>query len=77
MEAIAPNDGKTWVSVTAMISNFLQGLWLQGGLIGTKASEASTVQCGLGTMIHPAEVIELTFKQQMPDPGFEALHEAG
>ena len=82
----APNDAKTWVGVTAMISNFLQGLWSQGGLMGAKASEAFTVQCGLGTtmtgldvldgymrvqitlqMIHPAEFIELTFKQQMQD----------
>lgn len=65
MKAIAPNDVKIWVSVTAMISKFLQGLWLQGGLMGTKASEVFTVQCGLGTMIHPAEFIELTFNQQM------------
>ena len=80
----AANDGNTWVAVTAMISNFLQGLWSQCGLLGATASEAFTVQCGLGTtmtgldvlegymrvqvtlqMIHPAEFIELTFKQQM------------
>jgi phage tail sheath protein FI len=80
----AANDGKTWSTVTAMISNFLQTLWSQGGLMGDKASEAFTVHCGLGTtmtgqdildgymivqvslqMIHPAEFIEVTFKQQM------------
>jgi phage tail sheath protein FI len=47
----APNDGQTWVNVTAMISNFLTGLWTQGGLMGSKASDAFSVQCGLnGTM---------------------------
>jgi phage tail sheath protein FI len=67
-----------------MVSNFLQGLWSAGGLMGATAKEAYTVQCGLGStmtgldilngymivqvtlqMIHPAEFIELTFKQQM------------
>ena len=80
----AANDGKTWVAATAMVSGFLQNLWSQGGLMGAKADEAFTVQCGLGStmtgmdilegymivqvtlqMIHPAEFIELTFKQKM------------
>ncbi|MDG3439303.1 phage tail sheath family protein [Nitrospirillum amazonense] len=80
----APNDGQTWVTVTAMISKFLTGLWSQGGLMGDKASDAFSVQCGLGTtmtaqdilngymivsvtlqLVHPAEFIELTFKQIM------------
>lgn len=80
----AANEGQTWVAVTAMVSGFLQNLWAQGGLMGDKASDAYTVQCGLGStmtaqdilngymivqvtlqMVHPAEFIELTFKQQM------------
>lgn len=80
----APNVGQTWVSVTSSISNFLTGLWTQGGLMGDKASDAFSVQCGLGStmtaqdilngymivsvtlqMVHPAEFIELTFKQEM------------
>ncbi|WP_295454433.1 phage tail sheath C-terminal domain-containing protein [uncultured Thiodictyon sp.] len=80
----AANDGNTWTAVVAMVSNFLQGLWAQGGLMGAKADEAFSVQCGLGStmtgldilngymvvqvtvqMIHPAEFIELTFKQKM------------
>ena len=80
----AANDGQTWVTVTGMISNFLQNLWQQGGLMGATASAAFAVRCGLGStmtdqdilngymvvqvmvsMIHPAEFIELTFKQQM------------
>jgi hypothetical protein len=80
----AANDAITWSTVTGMVSNFLTGLWSQGGLMGAKASEAFTVQCGLGStmtgqdvldgymvvavtvqMVHPAEFIELTFKQAM------------
>ncbi|GAA0302371.1 phage tail sheath family protein [Sphingomonas oligophenolica] len=80
----AANDGTTWMTVTSMISNFLTQLWQAGGLMGDKASDAFTVQCGLGStmtaedilngymivnvtlqMIHPAEFIELTFKQAM------------
>lgn len=78
------NNATTWSAVTAQISNFLTGLWKQGGLMGDKASDAFTVQCGLGStmtgedvlngqmvvavtlqMIHPAEFIELTFRQAM------------
>ena len=84
----AANDANTWVTVTAMVSNFLENLWSQGGLMGAKSSDAFTVQCGLGTtmtgmdvlngymvvqitlqMIHPAEFIELTFKQKMEGVG--------
>jgi phage tail sheath protein FI len=80
----APNDGGTWATVTATISNFLTQLWQAGGLMGDKASDAFTVKCGVPTtmsgldvlngymivnvtvqMIHPAEFIELTFKQTM------------
>ncbi len=31
-----PNDGKTWVRIQAMISNYLTGLWRQGALAGSK-----------------------------------------
>lgn len=53
----AANDGQTWVTVTAMISNFLQGLWTQGGLMGAKASEAFTVQCGLGSTMTGQDIL--------------------
>ena len=84
----AANDGKTWVSVVAMVSNFLQNLWARGGLMGASPQEAFSVNCGLGStmsaqdvlegymvvqvlvqMIHPAEFIELTFKQKMEAAG--------
>lgn len=80
----APNEGGTWATVTASISNFLTQLWQAGGLMGDKASDAFTVACGVPTtmsgldvldgylianvtvqLIHPAEFIELTFKQNM------------
>ncbi len=32
----APNNGQTWVAVTAMVSAFLQNLWSQGGLMSDK-----------------------------------------
>ena len=80
----APNDANTWVTVKSMISNFLTGVWKQGGLVGPKPADAYSVSVGLGTTMtnediqlgimrvmvkvavsHPAEFIEITFKQQM------------
>jgi uncharacterized protein len=54
----AANDGNTWVTVTAMVSNFLQDLWSRGGLMGATASDAYDVQCGLGTTMTPADVLQ-------------------
>lgn len=53
----APNDGKTWVAVVAMVSAFLRNLWAQGGLMGDKADEAFTVQCGLGSTMTAADIL--------------------
>jgi phage tail sheath protein FI len=83
-QMFAGNNGGTWATVTAEVSSFLTALWQQGGLLGDKASDAFTVQCGLGStmteldvlngqmvvavtlqMIHPAEFIQLTFRQSM------------
>jgi Bacteriophage tail sheath protein len=54
----APNDGKTWVNVTSMISNFLQDLWAKGGLMGTTANDAFSVDCGLGITMTARDVLE-------------------
>ena len=54
----APNVGKTWVNVVAMISSFLNTLWSQGGLMGAKADEAFTVECGLGSTMTGQDVLE-------------------
>lgn len=44
-----PNDKNTWEAVKAMISSFLTSVWKQGGLQGATASDAFSVDCGLGT----------------------------
>ncbi|WP_444997446.1 phage tail sheath family protein [Aliikangiella sp. IMCC44359] len=54
----AANDANTWVKVTAMVSSFLQGLWSQGGLMGDTASDAFTVQCGLGSTMTGQDVLD-------------------
>ncbi len=53
----APNNGQTWVTVTTMISNFLNTLWSQGGLMGDKASDAYSVQCGLGSTMTGQDIL--------------------
>jgi len=45
----APNDASTWVTVKSMISNFLIGIWKQGGLVGPKPADAFSVSVGLGS----------------------------
>lgn len=54
----AANDGKTWVTVISMVSNFLQGLWSQGGLMGATASEAYAVECGLGSTMTADDILD-------------------
>jgi phage tail sheath protein FI len=53
----AANDGQTWVTVTSMIANFLTNLWKAGGLMGDKASEAFTVNCGLGSTMTGQDIL--------------------
>lgn len=54
----AANNGKTWSTVVSSVSNFLQGLWSQGGLMGSTASEAYTVQCGLGSTMTAQDILD-------------------
>lgn len=54
----AANDGNTWVTVVSTVSNFLQGVWSQGGLMGAKASDAFSVQCGLGSTMTGLDILE-------------------
>ena len=54
----AANDGKTWMSVVAIVSDFLQNLWARGGLIGATSQEASSVSCGLGSTMSAHDVLE-------------------
>ncbi|OEJ99400.1 phage tail protein [Flavivirga aquatica] len=53
----APNDANTWVSVKSMISNFLLGLWNQGGLVGTKPADAFSVTIGLGSTMTGDDIL--------------------
>jgi hypothetical protein len=53
----APNDGGTWATVTATISNFLTQLWQAGGLMGDKASDAFIVKCGVPTTMSGLDVL--------------------
>jgi len=53
----AANDAATWISVTSMISNFLTNLWQAGGLMGSKPSEAFSVNCGLGSTMSAQDVL--------------------
>lgn len=53
-----PNDANTWVKVKGMIENFLTSLWRQGALMGAKASDAFSVQVGLGSTMTPLDVLE-------------------
>jgi len=53
----AANDGGTWATVTATISNFLTQLWQAGGLMGDKASDAFSVKCGVPTTMSGLDVL--------------------
>lgn len=53
----APNDAVTWVAVKSMISNFLNGLWNQGGLVGPKPADAFSVTVGLGSTMTGEDVL--------------------
>ena len=53
----AANDGGTWATVTATISNFLTQFWQAGGLMGDKASDAFSVACGVPTTMSGLDVL--------------------
>lgn len=55
--ALAENDATTWSTVIASVSSFLTGLWQQGGLMGAKASDAYTVNCGLGSTMTGGDIL--------------------
>ncbi len=50
------NNGKTWVKVNAMISSYLNELWKDGALMGSKPEEAYFVQVGLGTTMTEEDI---------------------
>lgn len=52
----APNDAKTWVKVSSMVSSYLDSLWRDGALMGAKAEDAYFVNVGLGTTMTEQDV---------------------
>lgn len=54
----APNTGQTWATVVAMVSGFLQDIWSRGGLTGSTPEDAFSVQCGLGSTMTGADILE-------------------
>ncbi|HVW97102.1 MAG TPA: phage tail sheath C-terminal domain-containing protein [Mucilaginibacter sp.] len=52
-----PNVKNTWESVKSEISSFLNSLWKEGGLIGASASDAFSVECGLGTTMTGDDIL--------------------
>lgn len=53
-----PNVKNTWVSIQAMISNFLTNIWKQGGLAGAVPADAFQVNVGLGTTMTATDILE-------------------
>ncbi|MES2332663.1 MAG: phage tail sheath C-terminal domain-containing protein [Bacteroidota bacterium] len=53
-----PNDKNTWESVKSMISNFLTTIWKEGGLQGANATDAFSVDCGLGTTMTAQDLLD-------------------
>lgn len=53
-----PNAAQTWVTVTAMIENFLSGLWRAGGLAGTTPNQSLYVRCGLGSTMTGQDILD-------------------
>lgn len=53
-----PNNANTWVRVAGMIENYLNGLWRQGALAGSKPSTAFFVKIGIGTTMTTQDILE-------------------
>jgi phage tail sheath protein FI len=53
-----PNTANTWVTMKSMISNFLNGIWKQGGLAGSAPEDAFAIFVGLGETMTPEDILE-------------------
>jgi len=53
-----PNDANTWVTVRAMIENFLTLQWRDGALQGVKPEHAFFVRVGLGQTMTAQDILE-------------------
>jgi phage tail sheath protein FI len=52
-----PNNRNTWEAVKAMIGDFLNSIWKEGGLMGATSSDAFTVDCGLGSTMTSDDIL--------------------
>ena len=52
------NGDGTWVTIRAMIANFLNSIWRQGGLAGAVPEDAYSVHCGLGSTMTADDILE-------------------
>lgn len=52
------NVSTTWVTISSMITNFLTGIWKQGGLAGATPEDAFSVHVGLGETMTPQDILE-------------------
>lgn len=53
-----PNNEMTWERARSSIYNYLAALWQEGGLVGSKPSEAFFVHVGLGITMNKAQLEE-------------------
>ena len=54
----SPNTERTWSSVKSILENFLTNVWKEGARQGTKASDAFSVQIGLGTTMTAQDILD-------------------
>ncbi len=54
--AYEPNDPTTWNSAKSMIANYLQSVWVRGGLAGATAADAFEVNIGIGSSMTADDV---------------------
>jgi phage tail sheath protein FI len=52
------NDNLTWVAVSSTISNFLNGQWKAGALVGAKPADAYSVAVGLGSTMSGEDILQ-------------------
>ncbi|HEX8192362.1 MAG TPA: phage tail sheath C-terminal domain-containing protein [Allosphingosinicella sp.] len=65
MFVFSSNDAGTWAAVKDAISTFLTEFWNEGGLLGASATEAFSVECGLGSTMTADDVLDRTLRVMM------------
>ena len=61
----SPNTQNTWVSIKSMLENFLTNVWKEGALQGSKASDAFSVEIGLGTTMTAQDILDDLLKMSV------------